>query len=85
MNRHALRHLECVRATIRYKSPVRAEALPNGHRTLFQAGWVIEGGPYDGEWAMIPCSFDPWVPSSELIKMKRVFVEEYLGAKRRLL
>lgn len=43
-----------------------------GHRTHWRHGWVIDDGPYAGDYAMIPCDFDTpypfaWVPKCDLV------------------
>lgn len=41
-----------------------------GRRLLWQAVWVIEDGPYEGQWAMAPLTPDflgfAWVPECDL-------------------
>lgn len=42
-------------------------APPVGWRGSFYVGWMIEDGPYAGEWACLPRVSGPgWVPSGDL-------------------
>jgi len=67
-----------VRATLRPRitHDLRPSALAFvGRRTVWYPGWVIEGGLYDGQWAMIPT--DPsagfgWSPLCDLAEAKEL-------------
>lgn len=48
---------------------LRDRVPPIGYRGKFQALWIIEDGPYEGDWAMQPDYDSPyvhWIPSRDL-------------------
>lgn len=65
--------------------PTRADDLHNGAREYvgwrgaWEAQWVIEDGPYAGQWAMLPVdrsvSFG-WVPLADLAALADVDTSE---------
>ena len=57
--------------------PKRTDDLQHGSEEhigktyIFQAVWILEEGPYKGEWAMMPIDYIPgqyfgWVPECDL-------------------
>jgi hypothetical protein len=70
-----MKQFEVIEATFK---PKRIDDLVEGseawigRRTQWQAAWILEDGPYNGEWAMTPHGDDrfkapfAWVPLSDL-------------------
>ena len=67
---------ERVRAIFRPKCTDDLQYSPEiGKTYIFQAGWIIDEGPYKGEWAMMPIDYIPgqyfgWVPECDLETVK---------------
>ena len=84
-----IKHLECYEATIRYlDKDIKIEALPDGYRGIFQAGWLIDEEDsirFRGQWAMLPAEGLLWVPSSELIDIVPVSSNQYYDEHMRYL
>lgn len=81
-----IKHLSCYEATIKYIEPVKPDSLPDGTRTLFQAGWYIDEDDserWQGNWAMIPFSPSYWVPSCELVDIKEIDPQMYYDARKK--
>jgi hypothetical protein len=70
----------------RNRESLRPSAVPEiGERFVFQALWVIDGGEFDGEWAMgaisEPLPAFAWVPLSDLIDIRPAPVADFLGGE----
>lgn len=58
----------------RRRDDLRDSARPCiGQRVAFYAGWIIEAGPYQGQWAMVPrapiSGLGTWVPRCDLLNV----------------
>lgn len=61
-------------------SDLKPNSAKIGSVDCFQAMWIIEEGPYIGEWAMMPKNSYYWVPSSDLNIMGTATSEDYMSS-----